>query len=59
MPSRVDLPLTSKRDQKPVGTMTIVRANHWAFGDDARHRTGSPKRIDQLMITLTDANGDD
>jgi hypothetical protein len=51
MPSRVDLPLVRKRDRKPVRTLTIVRANHWAFGDDARHRTGSPKRIDQLLIT--------
>jgi hypothetical protein len=46
MPSRVDLPLIRKRDHNPVGTLTIVRANHWAFGDDNRHRTGSPKRID-------------
>ena len=58
MPSRVDLPLLRKRDRKPVGTLTIVRANHWAFGDNVRHRTGSPKRIDQLMITLTDATGE-
>ena len=58
MPSRVDLPLIRKRDRKPVGTLTIVRANHWGFGDDVRHRTGSPKRIDQLLITLTDANGE-
>ena len=58
MPNRVDLPLIRKRDHKPVGMLTIVRANHWAFGDDARHRTGSPKRIDQLLITLRDAEGD-
>ena len=58
MPSRVDLPLFRKRDRKSVGTLTIVRANHWAFGDDVRHRTGSPKRIEQLLITLRDANGD-
>jgi hypothetical protein len=59
MPSRIDLPLIRKRDRKPVGTLTIVRANYWAFGDDDRRRTGSPKRIDQLLITLTDANGEE
>ena len=58
MPSRVDLPLIRKRDHKPVGTLTVVRANHWAFGEDVRHRTGSPKRIDQLLITLRDAKGE-
>lgn len=29
MPTRIDLPLIRKRDRKPVGTLTIVRANHW------------------------------
>jgi hypothetical protein len=57
-PSSVDLPLIRKRDRKPLGTSTIVRANHWAFGDDVRHRTGSPKRIDQFLITLCDAKGE-
>ena len=58
MPSRVDLPLIRKRDRTRVGTLTIVWANHWAFRDDNRHRTGSPKRIDQLLITLTHAKGE-
>ena len=59
MPSRIELPLIRKRDRKPVGTLTIIRANHWAFGDDARHRHGTPKRTDQLLITLTDAKGEE
>ena len=58
MPSRVDHPLIRRRDGKPIGTLSIVRANHWSFGDD-RHRQGSPKRTDQLLITLADATGEE
>jgi hypothetical protein len=39
-------------------TLTIVRVKYWSFGNNMRHRTGSPKRIDLLPITLTDTNGD-
>ena len=59
MPPGVDLSLIRKRDRTPVGTLTIVPANRWAFGDNVHLRTGSPKRIDQLLITLTDANGEE
>ena len=57
MPSRVDLPLIRKRDRKPVGTLTIVRANHWQMTDAGGKRHASPVRADQLLLTLTDAKG--
>ena len=40
-------------------TLTIVRVKHLSFGNNMRRRIGSPKRIDQLPITLTDAKGDE
>jgi hypothetical protein len=58
MPARVDLPLIRRRDQKPVGTLTLVRANHPAFTDESGARRSNPVRIDQLLITLTDAAGE-
>jgi hypothetical protein len=58
MPSRVDLPLVRRRDQKPVGTLTIVRANHPTFIDEHGARRSNLVRIDQLLITLTDAKGE-
>jgi hypothetical protein len=58
MPARVDLPLIRRRDRKPVGTLTIVRANHPAFTDETGARRTNPIRIDQLLITLTDAKGE-
>jgi hypothetical protein len=42
MPSRVDLPLIRRRDHKPVGTLTVVRANHPTFTDE--HERGGPTR---------------
>ena len=38
--------------------MTIVRANHWQLTDEGGRRTASPVRIEQLLITLTDAKGE-
>jgi hypothetical protein len=58
MPARIDLPLIRKRDRKPVGTLTIVRANHPAFTDEHGARRSNPARIDQLLITLTDTKGE-
>jgi hypothetical protein len=58
MPSRVDLPLIRKRDQKPIGTLTIIRANHWSFVDEAGTRRPNPVMQDQLLITLLDATGE-
>jgi hypothetical protein len=56
MPSRVDLPIT--RNQKPVGTLSIIRANHWRMtGDDGR-RLATPIATDQLLITITNATGE-
>ena len=51
--------LIRKRDRKPVGFPTVVRANHWAFGDDARQRHGTPKWTDQPLITVTDVKADE
>ena len=58
MPACIDLPLIRKRDRKHVGTLTIVRASHWSFVDEVGQRHSDPKRIDQLLITLTDATGE-
>jgi hypothetical protein len=57
-PSRIDLPLIRRRDHKPVGTLTIVRANHPAFTDEQGARQSNPVRIDQLLITISDAAGE-
>ena len=59
MPARVDLPLIRTRDRTPVGTLTIVWVNHWSFADDVGKRRESPIMLDQLLITLTDAKGEE
>jgi hypothetical protein len=59
MPARVDLRLIRKRDRKPIGMLTIVRTNHWRFANDDGERIPNPIRTDQLLITLTDAKGEE
>jgi hypothetical protein len=59
MPSRIDLPLIRRRDRKNVGTLTIVRASHPAFTDETGARRANPVRLDQLLITLTEATGEE
>jgi hypothetical protein len=51
----LDLPLIRKPDQKEVGTLTIGRANHPAVTVEDGARRANPVRVDQLLITLTDA----
>jgi hypothetical protein len=58
MPSRVDLPLIRKRGHKPVGTLTIIRTNHWSFVAETGKRRSNPVLQDQLVITLRDATGE-
>jgi hypothetical protein len=58
MPFRIDLPLIRHRDHGPVGTLTIVRANHPAFTDETGQRRSNPVRVDQLLITFAGAKGE-
>jgi hypothetical protein len=51
--------LIRKRDRRPVGSLTIVRASHWAFGDDARQRHGAPKWTNQPLIIVTHVKADE
>jgi hypothetical protein len=59
MPSRIYLPLIRKCDRKPVGTVTVVRANHPAFTDPHRSTRASSIRIDHLLMPLTGADGEE
>jgi hypothetical protein len=59
LPSRVCLLLIRNRDRKPVGMLTIVRAQQWAFFDERGKRRATPVRTDQFLITLTDAKGEE
>jgi hypothetical protein len=57
--SRVTLPLIRRRDRTPVGTRTIIRPNHASFVDEHGTRRPSPVVLDHLLISRTDAKGED
>jgi hypothetical protein len=58
MPARVDLPLIRRRDRNLVGSLAFARANHPAFTDEHGSRRVNPIRLEQLLITPTDAKGE-
>lgn len=57
--SRVDLPFIRRRDHKPVGTLTIIRANHASYVDERGKRQPSPVVMDHPLISLEDAKGEE
>ena len=58
MPARVAIPIIRLADRKHIGDLEIVRTNHVSFTNADGSRRGSPKMVDQLLITITDLDGD-
>jgi hypothetical protein len=58
MPARGDLPLIRRRDRKHSGDLETVRTSHLSFTNEDGSRRRSPVKIDHLLITITDLDGD-
>jgi hypothetical protein len=58
MPARISIPIIRLADRKHIGDLEIVRTNHVSFTHEDGSRRGSPKTVDQLLISITDLDGD-
>jgi hypothetical protein len=55
---KIDIPLVRSRDNRDLGTLSLIRDNMWKLYDDQDQRLVNPVLVDTLIITLTNAKGE-